>query len=203
MVALCFKEVILAKIKVKVEKNKRIYIHNDLMNAAHHLKKNVLRVDAAKEPGITLHIMGALAMLAFAFEAQINFIGFKCVSNWKERDAFQKKSNKIFSALKMKPDFKTRPYSSINKLKEFRDFVAHGKPIELTECYEEIVDQDEEEFELRTPIGHEGFCTLSNLIEVTEDLQIVWKELLSNADIIHYDSITTSSGGQTFIEHVE
>lgn len=71
----------LGKIKIKVEKDKRIYIHNDLMNAAHHLKKNVLRINEANEPGITLHIMSTLTMLAFAYEAQINFIGYKTVSN--------------------------------------------------------------------------------------------------------------------------
>ncbi len=194
----------MGKIKIKVEKEKRIYIHNDLMNAAHHLKKNVLRVNEANEPGITLHIMGALAMLAFAYEAQINFVGYKKVANWNERDPFHIKSKKIFKALGMNPDLQARPFSSVQKLKEFRDFVAHGKPIEISESYEEIIEQDaEEEFELRTQMGHEEFCSMQNLIEVSEDVELVWKALLSSAGISHYDSITSSSGGRTFIGNVE
>lgn len=85
----------------------------------------------------------------------------------------------------MDPDLKARPFSSVEQLKHFRDFIAHGKPIEENISYEEIIEQDaDEEFELRIPMWHENFCTLQNLIEVSEDVELVWQALLKSADNI-------------------
>ncbi len=191
----------MAKIKVKEVRHHRLYIHNDLMNVSFHLKEHVQKINANGEHGITLHIISALTMLAFTYEAQINFIGHKKVKIWKERESFKKKSSKIFQELNLTPNHNERPYSSIQKLKQFRDFIAHGKPVEKDIEVEKIVDQDDE-FDLGLKSDHEELCTLENLEEIYIDVNAVWEELLEVAGIEVFETITRNSGGRTYIEHV-
>lgn len=191
----------MSKIKVKVDTSKNVYIHNDLMNVAYHLKEAILKKNEDNDEGINLDIMAALAILAFAYEAKINFIGHKKVEKWKERDSFKKKSSRIYSSLTLNPDLEVRPYSSIECLKKFRNYIAHGKPIEVSESYEKIIDQSDE-CRIDLNAGHEDFCTLDNFLEIYEDVNKVWKELLNAADIQLYETITSGSSGVTYIEHV-
>ncbi|WP_137821583.1 hypothetical protein [Pseudomonas sp. D(2018)] len=70
---------------VRKEVQKKIYIHNDLANAANHLRKRVEENEATdNHEGISLDIMACLTMLAFTFESRLNFIGAKTVDSWNE-----------------------------------------------------------------------------------------------------------------------
>jgi len=193
----------MSKFKEVVHNEVRIYIHNDLANAAFHAKENVLRVKKTQEAGISLHIMSALTMYAFAFEAKINFLGDKLVPNWKEREAFHKKLKKVFAACELGYESNARPLSTINELKNFRDLIAHGKPFENSEEFERVVNRDnDEELELRIPSPHEQYCTVEFLLNVADDIEQIWKEVLECSDITTYETITRFSGGRTYIGEV-
>jgi hypothetical protein len=65
---------------------KNVYVHNDLAGAAYHFKGVIESKLAANDrKGIAYDYMACLLMLAFTFEAQINFLGLKLISNWKEK----------------------------------------------------------------------------------------------------------------------
>lgn len=77
--------------------------------------------------------MACAVMVAFAFEANVNFMGFKLheagkLSSWKEREPFMEKLKKVFGALGILADLDKRPLKSMERMKVLRDTLAHGKP---------------------------------------------------------------------------
>lgn len=187
----------------KVNKKSRIYIHNDLANAAFHLKENVLRINDSKEAGIALHILGALTLYAFAMEAKINFLGSKTIENWTEGAPYHIKISKIIKSCNVNYEHNNRPLSTLNRLKNFRDLVAHGKPIEESESFERKVKRSSnEELELRVPAPHDEYCTLEYLLEVAEDIDIFWNESLQGAGIEFFETVTRFSGDTQYLGEV-
>jgi len=72
------------KVRARVQSTKRVYIHNDLSNAAFHFKDAIEeKIKANETTGITFEYMACALMLAFTFEAKINFLGWKLVQNGK------------------------------------------------------------------------------------------------------------------------
>ncbi len=126
-------------IRVKHQEKRNVYIHNDLENAAHHFGERIkARLAADNRDGIMFDCMACATMLAFTWEAYLNFFGHKLVGNWNEKANVYKKIDKVFQRLKIAPKWAERPYSSIRDLKEVRNILAHGKPVEEEiEKYEE------------------------------------------------------------------
>ena len=117
------------KFHKKVQQTKRISIHNDLDNAAFYFTEIVKKkVEDDIRDGLTFDCMAAGTMLAFSFEAYLNFMGDRLVGLWNERDEYYKKIDKVFQKLKIAPDWSKRPFSSISAMKRLRDTLAHGKP---------------------------------------------------------------------------
>src|ERR1700686_2956722 len=120
------------KFAVKIRDNAHIYIHNTLQNTAWFLKEEIDNLIKEKGEAIGLKIMACLVMLAFAFEARINFLGFKAYGEkWEERRPYLDKVKRIARKLGVKLSHESRPYLTIKELKQFRDTMAHGKPAEI------------------------------------------------------------------------
>jgi len=110
-----------------------IYPHNDLLNLAwYHVDVIRKKLDSGTPEGISLDAMSAIIAMAFSVEALINFVGFKSVEGWVERDHFKKKVKAIDASLNIRFDWQAEPFKTLRQLKELRDHMAHGKPIELT-----------------------------------------------------------------------
>ena len=132
------------KIRARHQGKKNIYVHNDLSNAAHHFKTQIeAKIKSGDRTGITFEYMACLIILAFTFEAKINFLGHKLVARWNERQSFNDKVTEVLNHLKINPDWTVRPYSSISTLKKFRDSIVHGKPIETTSDKETVLSAEE------------------------------------------------------------
>jgi hypothetical protein len=120
------------KFIAKIRKDMRLYIHNDLMNAADYLKRRIdERSKKGDRDGIGLDIMACLTIIAFSFEAQMNFLGFKLIQKWEERKPYLYKFQRVAKRLNVTVDYNSRPHSTVKELKEFRDTLAHGKPEEI------------------------------------------------------------------------
>jgi putative transposase len=74
--------------------------------------------------------MACLTMIAFAIEANVNFIGSEVMNPWDEALPTKEKIKMISQKLGFAADFGKRPYQTVTELKQFRDALAHGKPIE-------------------------------------------------------------------------
>lgn len=192
------------KYRVRRQTKKNIYIHNDLSNAAYHFKKAVeARLVEGNREGIAFEIMACLSMLAFSFEARINFLGAKLFQDkWKERQAFNNKVGQVINKVKLGLPENERPYTSIEKLKTFRDSIAHGKPctIEVDEVVE--VEYDDLDRVVDLSAGWEDFCTESVMNEVYDDIEEIWQLLLSKSGLELFETITHGSGGITLIEKI-
>jgi hypothetical protein len=191
------------KIRARHKGKRNVYVHNDLSNAVHHF---ILQInDKLKREdlkGIAFEYMACMVMLAFAFEAKINFLGHKLIDNWKERQPFDCKVNEVFDHLRINPDWEARPYSSVNKLKEFRDSIAHGKPVEV-EFDEEIIGLPEEIERLNDLKSKwESYCEHENVLNTSEDINLIWSELLSLSGLPEFQVITHGNSSLSFIEKI-
>src|SRR5271154_6906151 len=109
------------KIRARVQKSKRAYVHNDLSQAAQHHEDAIQeKLNNGKRHGIAYDGMACALLVAFAFEANLNFIGHKLLEagklpNWQEREKFDKKLKKVFSALGIPIEEENRPLSSMTR----------------------------------------------------------------------------------------
>ena len=111
----------------------RVYPHNDLMNLAHYQRETIRdKLATGEEYALALDCLSCLVSLAFSVEALVNFVGSKRVKGWKERKSYYEKISEVCSAAGEEFDKSVGIYKSLWELKELRDSIAHGKPIELT-----------------------------------------------------------------------
>lgn len=193
------------KIRARVQQKKNIYIHNDLSNAALHFKKSIeTRLEQDNRAGITFDYMACAVMLAFTFEAKLNFLGHKLFgSEWNEKDTFDNKVDRVFEKLGVSRDQSKRPFSSIERLRAFRNTIAHGKPVEVE--HDETVVAAQEELDRRIDLSGEWekACRHDAVFEAYDDLDRLWKELLQKSKLEIFDTMTRGEGGITFIEKVQ
>ena len=193
------------KFKIKLQRNQNVFIHNDLGNAAYHFKDRFDTWDKNNSgEGISLEIMAGLAMLAFTVEARINFLGYELFDKWPERDSFYTKLGLVSDKLGIDADQNKNPYCSIKDLKEFRDTLAHGKPISLSDPdnNETIMTQDEIDNLGYLTADWEQYLTLEFFNQAYDDVEQIWREQLklSKLSIIE----TLSGGGKciSIIQHL-
>ncbi|WP_325890997.1 hypothetical protein [Grimontia sp. NTOU-MAR1] len=111
----------------------RVYPHNDLMNLAHYQRETIRnKVAADEEDAVALDCLSCLVSLAFSVEAIVNLVGTKRVKGWKERKPYYVKISQVCSVAGVEFDKSVGVYKSLWELKELRDSIAHGKPIEFT-----------------------------------------------------------------------
>jgi hypothetical protein len=190
-------------IKARIEQKKNIYVHNDLSQAASFFKQVVDdRIKTDERDGLAFYRMACAMMLAFTFEAKINFLGHKCVQNWNEKQSFDDKVEQVLQRLGVALDWKTRPYTSIDGLRRFRNSIAHGKPVEIE--HDETVQVPADELDRRVDLSGEweAACTPEKLTQASGDLDDIWKDLLERSGLSIWDTMTTGEHGITFIEKI-
>lgn len=179
------------KIKVRIEAKRSVYIHNDLGNCAYHFKERF--ENWGDQGGMALEIMAGLTMIAFTAEARFNFLGWKLISDWNENQTLKAKAKNVTKKLGLKSDFGQKPYSTIKSLKEFRDTLAHGKPIIMNEQKEIVTTHQELEERGFLKADWERFLTLEFFTLAYEQTEDIWNELLKASDLEVFDTL---SGGQ-------
>jgi hypothetical protein len=190
-------------IRARHQGQKHIYVHNDLSNAAHHFLEQIQeKLKGGNCKGIAFEYMACLVMLAFTFEAKINFLGHKLIKGWNERQSFNSKVTEVLGHLRVTPDWKVRPFSSIETLKNFRDSIAHGKPVETT--FDEEVIKPADDIDRRIDLDSEwlAYCSHDNVFNTYDDVDAIWGQLLNASGLKVYDTITRGDSGLTFIERI-
>jgi len=62
----------------------------------------------------------------------LNFVGHKEIGDWKERRTYKHKMKLVCEKASLKFDTKLEPFKTLWQLKELRDLIAHGQPIEIS-----------------------------------------------------------------------
>jgi hypothetical protein len=162
------------------------------MNAAYYLKRRIEeRSKRGDRDGIGLDIMACLTIIAFAFEAQMNFLGFKLIENWDERQPYLDKFKRVAKKLNVAIDYQSQPHSTVKELKVFRDTLAHGKPQEIKSEEEAIITREE--------LGRRDVLKADWQKSVTEeflgraynDTESIWRKFLESSGLSIIDTITT------------
>lgn len=193
----------MAKLKVRRQQKKFVYIHNDLANAAHFHKERIeQRHRAGDMKGLGLDCMACLIILAFTVEAQLNFLGLKLVENWKERDKLSSKQSRLFKALGLTPDMAQRPFSTLHELKGFRDLVAHGKPMEVQT--DEVLVATNEELDIFRGLegSWERYCKADFVAVAYQDVDEIWNVLLERSGLKHFDTVTHGEHSISVIQRI-
>ena len=110
----------------------RIYPHNDLLTLAwYHLKAIQEKRNRNELVGLRQDAMSTIIAMAFSVEALINFVGFKRVPEWKERASYDTKFKTLQKHLRLVVQWDREPFLTLLEIKQLRDQMAHGKPIEV------------------------------------------------------------------------
>jgi hypothetical protein len=162
------------KIKARVQTDKKIYIHNDLSQGATYFND---------------------VMVAFAFEANLNFMGnylhkMGKIGSWEEKAKYYKKLDKVFGAIGIKVEKDKRPLRSMERMKALRDTSAHGKPVELKGDDEKDGTQEELRKSANLAADWEAKVKPEVVAEMVSDLDELWKLMIQKSGIPVYDTMT-------------
>jgi hypothetical protein len=172
--------------KVRQQAKKKIYVHNDLSNTAHHLKNRIEAMEAAgNREGIALDIMSCIVMFAFTFEAKVNFLGAKVVADWKEKSPFHIKVREISEAIQYNLDDSVRPFKTMVE-------------IEIDETVE--LDESELDESLDLSLEWNQMLTVEFVKNCSEDINTIWKIWLSLAKIELFETLTSGERSVTLIQ---
>jgi hypothetical protein len=180
----------------------KVRIHNDLANAAFYFK-NII-VDKRKNGGesITLDCMACATMLAFTWEAYLNFFGSELLKdNWNEREELEAKETQVLERLGIKADWGKQPYNSVRTLTKIRNWLAHGKPIEKVNTIQVIKSVEKVTARDIDLSGNwQTLCTPSIVVRAHDDLDIIFKAMLDASGIALIDTLSQGSGSISFTE---
>lgn len=192
------------KFSVKIKSQAHIYIHNTIDNTAWYLKEKIEeRIKKGERDGISLEIMSCLVMIAFAFEAKINLLGFKLFDKWEERQGYLYKFERVANRLGVKIDYDTQPHSTVKDIKSFRDTIAHGKPHEIKEEKEQVLTEEELEKRNILKAEWESCLTEDFLRRAYDDLEKIWKDLFGKSGLNILDTVTSGESAIQILERVE
>ncbi|NTF87640.1 hypothetical protein G6L46_10940 [Agrobacterium rhizogenes] len=190
-------------IKVRVRGKSQLYIHNDLSNAAFYFWKRInQRFDDGDHEGIALEVTACLTMIAFAAEARVNFLGYRLIDPWRERDPAWVKLETISKHLGIDPDKTTRPFLTLDRLKSFRDAIAHGKPKEIPVDTELVTTQEELEKKNLLETEWDTFITREFMNEAYEDAEGLWRDMLKASGLNIMDTLTQGERQFSIIANV-
>lgn len=157
------------------------YPHNDLMNLSFYNMQNIeKKLEMEDGDGIALDCLNCIISLAFASEAIINCIGERCIDKWLEKMPFYKKFNLVCGA----DNKNNEPYTTIIKLKELRDNLAHPKPRRQVVIMEKYSCSD-----VKKLMGQpwDDFCSPEFVRDAYEKVKIFECDLLEKYGVEHHD----------------
>jgi hypothetical protein len=194
------------KIRARVQRDTKIYVHNDLSQAATYFNDNIqAKLAEGKRDAIAFDGMACALMIAFAFEANLNFMGSHLlktgeIKEWKETQSFTKKLDKVFGALEIAIEREKRPLSSMQRMKTLRDTLAHGKPDEKSK--DEIVTSKPEDLERGVSLTSDWEKEVKPEVvkECLEDLDTLWKSMIEKSGIDVFDTMTHGGGSITVVD---
>jgi hypothetical protein len=149
--------------------------------------------------------MACATMLAFAWEAYLNYFGDELIgAYWKEDQPLDKKIDLVFQKLKITPDWSKRPYQSISTLTRLRNTLAHGKPFSKT-VTTMIINRVEKIISKKVDLSGdwESKCKPDFILKAHDDLDDIFKQMLTASGISLLDTLTVVEGSVSFVEKID
>lgn len=144
-----------------------------------------LELAEGQEHGRFYSAQASIVFSAFTYEAFLNTLGAKLLSDWNsyDRKSMAEKLDAICDKIGYKPSKGKRPYQSLKKLIWFRNLTAHGR--------EDIVTATGEPVSKKKNVGHpdaiqskwEKYCTVKNAQKIYADVKEIAEDLCKKAGI--------------------
>jgi hypothetical protein len=189
-------------VKGKATETSKVRIHNDLANAAFFFKNVIVEKQKKGGPGITFDCMGCATMLAFTWEAYLNFFGSELLSDsWDDMAGLEVKETQVLAKLAIKAEWGKQPYNSVRLLTKIRNWLAHGKPIERT-ITKAVVKGVEKVTARRIDVSGDWqkLCTPVLVVRAYHDLDTIFKQMLEASGIAAIDTLSSGEGSIAFTE---
>lgn len=190
--------------KANVKEDRKVLIHNDLANAAFFYKNIIVGKQAHGGEGITFDCMACATMLAFTWEAYLNYYGWELIDDWNENQSVDDKEVKVLEQLKIKPDWSKRPYDAIRTLQKIRNWLAHGVPVEETK-ETEVINKQEKIERRKVSVGAkwEDLCKPDIIIRAHDDLDQILKEMFTASKLGIMDTMSRVDGTISYLEKIK
>ncbi|MGX1741083.1 hypothetical protein ACWIEX_05945 [Bosea sp. NPDC055353] len=191
--------------RIRRQQTANIFIHNDLDSAAHYFA-GIIRSKQNDDDrnGIAYDCIACATMIAFSFEAYLNFFGSKKINNWKERQSFPDKLKEVFTTLGLTPDWNSRPYVNMTAMKDLRDTFAHGKPVQFeVDVEEEALVGQLDGIRSDLSAGWEKAAQPEPVLEAYDDLNAIWKEMLAASGLEVFDAMTHGFNSLSLVKMID
>jgi hypothetical protein len=174
----------MSKEVVTVSRERDIRIHAELWLTS----KCLLERGQEQKKGSFHQFMASLVFTAFTLEAYLNWLGDSLFPHWSylERLKPEEKLEVISDQLRVSVDNHSRPWQTVKKLFQFRNYIAHGKPENVSTRTVELIDEhlDDKLGEYaRTKKDWESFCTREHAEQAIEDVEQIAKTLHAAANL--------------------
>ena len=171
-------------------------IHNDLANAAFFFITRIKdRLANDNRDGLFHEVIAALTMTAFTLEAYLNFVGSQLNPDWSERDDVESKLKTLRNALGVQTDYNKPPYATARELIGARNRLAHGKPQITNQRTEvDVTDAELEAMARDLVVARDKEVTAEFVLQAYDDVEAIWRELLTAAGIDVIDTLTSAGG---------
>lgn len=189
--------------KGKVKETAKVHIHNDAANAAFWFRNIVAEKLENGSPGIMMDCMACATMLAFTWEAYLNYFGSELIEDWEEMSALEDKEDTVLGTLGIEADWGKQPYSSVRALTKVRNWLAHGKPYEKSITKVVVIGVEKV---VRRNIDLSGkwqaLCTPAILLRAHADLDVIFRQMLDASGLSVMDTLSSGEGDISFDEVV-
>ena len=187
----------------EVKKTKKVKVHRDVYEDKWLATIAVNQLSQAKSEGDGHRfrwVVPSMAFSVFRVEALCNIYGNQLFPHWGhfETSSFLGKVVMISEFLKIKVDFSTQPWQSLNEMKNFRNTLAHAKPKKISAIHEipEHLPDRLAPFpkDKKTIMSYSSIESAERFIEVADELDWMWSshsgQLGYNVDTIGAVSYT-------------
>jgi hypothetical protein len=188
-------------LQAKVTGKAEVYIHNHLGNSAFWFKQQIEQKIKGDRSGIAFDYMSCAVMIAFTNEAHVNFIGYKKIPGFNEWQAIEGKLGTVLQALKLPIVWETRPLSSLRRMKNLRDSLAHGKPAEIR--HDKVVAATHNQLELINDLNQAYWqkdISHESVFEAYFDMNDLWNQMVAASGLSVFDTLDQSSFSISLIE---
>ena len=169
--------------KVTVTRDREVVTYADLW----HTSRCLLEKGQDEAEGSFHQFMASLVFTAFTLEAYLNHIGPKVFHCWEaiERLGPREKLDVIAEKIGLTVEYGQRPWGIMKDLFGFRNDIAHGKSVKITETKTHSASKwnyGKTEF---AKTRWEKFCTRQNAERGRTDVEEIVKTLNEKAGINH------------------
>lgn len=179
----------------------KLYGQKEIRMAAYNRSASrfFLKLAEKKEEGWMYPTLSSIVFSAFTYEAFLNTLGTKIITNWDEYDrkSTVDKLKVICQKINYKPNKNKRPYYTLKKLVWFRNLTAHGREEIILVQGKTVTKQKNSAYYKAIESDWGKYCTVKNARKAFEDVEKIAEDLCQRANISKFPSFPFGSLGRS------